>query len=206
MGRTLNTGRTWFKKGNVPWNIGIKHSEETRARMREANKKASTERMKKNPKPWHDEKWLRSEYLDKKKSCAQIGRDIGHDASNIRDALIRFGIPARNFSEAAKLLPHKRGNRSNNWIGGIVENGSGYTQKYIGNINGKTIYRMEHILIAEKALGRSLKKDECVHHINGDKKDNRNANLLLCTNSYHQWLERRMSKLYKQEHFGGCHG
>lgn len=53
-------------------------------------------------------------------------------------------------------------------------------------------YVQEHILIAEKALGRFLPKKAEVHHGNQIKKDNRNANLVICEDHcYHMFLERR---------------
>jgi len=84
------------------------------------------------------------------------------------------------------------------WNGGKFISKDGYIMI---RINGK--YRAEHRLIAEKALGRPLKRSEHVHHVNGKKDDNRNCNLLICTNSYHQWLMNKMARLYQREHFGG---
>lgn len=50
----------------------------------------------------------------------------------------------------------------------------------------------EHRLKGEAALGRPLKDDEVVHHIDEDKGNNENWNLLVCTDSYHKALHRRM--------------
>jgi adenine specific DNA methylase Mod len=38
-------------------------------------------------------------------------------------------------------------------------------------------------------------------YVNGNKRDNRNKNLLICDASFHRWLENRMAHLYKLEHF-----
>lgn len=53
--------------------------------------------------------------------------------------------------------------------------------------------RLEHIVVAERALGHQLPAGAVVHHVNEDRSDNRPCNLVICPDkAYHALLHQRM--------------
>lgn len=69
-----------------------------------------------------------------------------------------------------------------NWRGGRKSHGSGYVQLLVGRehpMANRVGYVFAHRLVMSEAIGRPLRTDEQVHHINGDRSDNRLENLQL---------------------------
>lgn len=112
-------------------------------------------------------------------SMPQIAAALGSTTPTVLRALRATGTPTRSISDGVSLAA--RGNRRED---------SGYVTVSAG----KNVRKREHVLLAEKALGRPLKKSEHVHHINCIKIDNRPENLLICTRSYHIALHWRMRR------------
>lgn len=93
-----------------------------------------------------------------------------------------------NLKEVGFLVGHcNRGARHRNYKDGRGRDGNGYAR--IRNAAG--VYVHEHRAIMEAILGRPLKTDEHVHHINGVRDDNRLENLQVMPASEHKKLPHK---------------
>jgi len=85
-----------------------------------------------------------------------------------------------------KKRPDLAGKKHPGWKGGYWINNGGYKVLESVYTNGRRI--QEHRYVMEKHLGRKLKKEEHIHHINGNKLDNRIENLQIVSNSEHYYI------------------
>jgi hypothetical protein len=84
------------------------------------------------------------------------------------------------------------------WRNGTIETirPKGSKHGYINMIDDDGFWTLEHIYLAEKALGRKLPLGAQVHHMNGDRSDNYTPfNLIICPNQkYHALLHKRAKR------------
>ena len=142
------------------------------------------------------------------KSIAKAGALVGASYSVARRALIEAGVTLRSMKEAAvfidwanrpinhkgtKRTPEQR-ERSRQarlaWSAlhakGVSVKKSGYVEYTTGPHKGRSV----HVVMMEERLGRHLRPDECVHHIDDDGTRNTWDNLALVTRSGHARLHR----------------
>ncbi len=124
-------------------------------------------------------------------SAAELARRAGMNPGQMYRGLRAGGATMRNISQATKgIKSMPSGNASASYKGGTFIDQGGYIR-----VRGVRGMPLQHRLIAERALGRKLRASGVVHHINGDKQDNRNENLLICTAGYHRLIHARMDAL-----------
>jgi len=135
--------------------------------------------------------WLRELYEDKQMSTTDIAEMCNYSTSHIRRLLTEFGIKKRSRVEGVRT-ERSRQKRSIKMKGKMAFDKNpmfkgGYELQGYRKI-GK---RFEHRIIMEKVLRRKLGAYEVIHHINGNRMDNRPENLLVMTRSEHLILHQK---------------
>lgn len=118
-----------------------------------------------------------------KTECKKCGQEIEIGENKVARGRGKFCSVGCRISYYAEKHEGKNGP---NWRGGsFVSAGYRYVYRKTHPNSTKEGYVKEHRVVAEKYLGRFLKKDEVVHHMNKDTLDNRIDNLEVMTQSNH---------------------
>lgn len=126
--------------------------------------------------------WLIEEYFGKGKSFDDLAKDLDLNKKTVHQWFVDYKIPRR------PKYYRPKGEDSKAWKGGRCQS-NGYILIFSPNhpLATKQGYVAEHRLVVERILGRYLKPEEVVHHINFKKDDNHFENLyLFATQPEHQ--------------------
>ena len=107
------------------------------------------------------------------------------------------GIPEfvnGHYSRINNPMKGRRRCANPNWNGGRHINSLGYVLILDSDHRGpgRTPYILEHRHVMEKHFDRKLTRKDEVHHLNGDKADNRIENLMLLTKKEHAQLHDQL--------------
>jgi endogenous inhibitor of DNA gyrase (YacG/DUF329 family) len=94
----------------------------------------------------------------------------------------------------------------------VLHNPQGYVKIWEPSLDPRRSWVLEHRYVVEQAIGRKLRADEHVHHVNGDRADNRLENLEVIDPTSHQSitmaaaLERRARERAELERYRALFG
>lgn len=126
-------------------------------------------------------------------SLTQLADRYQVHCSNVMRVLKSFGMKTRSRREGINIC-HNQGRwlrlcreQNNSWNGGRSHHTEGYILIKTPDHPraDQRGYVPEHVLVAEKTLGRHLHTNEVVHHKNRKRADNRPANLQVMDVSKH---------------------
>ncbi len=169
---------------------------------------------------------LQKKYIDENKPIHKIAKELGMSVGKVFNYIKKYNIPTRDQKSTFTMQGHRlsqeqcmaisKRNKGRKFsqetkqrmsasakkggIGHKKKRSDGYVAIYFPDHpnSSKDGYVMEHILVMECVVGRRLHGEECVHHKNGKRNDNRIENLQLMTKSEHmrhhmkiRWEEKR---------------
>jgi len=141
-------------------------------------------------------KFLLKEYYYKKNmSQKEIGKLIGCSQSCVMDLMKHHNLKARIAAKRDQL-----GKNNSMWSGGKIEHHGYILIKDRDHPRSDNRgYVPEHVLIIEKNIGRYLKHDEVIHHLDRNKKNNIISNLKLMKAKDHNELHKKLSMYNKKK-------
>lgn len=116
-----------------------------------------------------------SQRIEKEFTCAYCGKVFYRKPSDARK-----NKTGNFFCDNDCRIKWWRGERHNWWKSGFH-----FRLGYKVVLQKHHKYKFEHRLIMEEHIGRKLSRDEVIHHINGNRLDNRIENLVIMTNEEH---------------------
>lgn len=148
-------------------------------------------------------------YVIERKSIPDVALAVGLTYSKARTAILKAGICLRTRADGIRAASHKLGHqlrgksrtftpewKANISAGrlaaaalsakGFSKKASGYTEITRGENKGRGL----HVVLMEQHIGRRLNRDEVVHHIDGNPRNNDMSNLQLMTRGDHSRLHR----------------
>lgn len=137
----------------------------------------------------------------------QVCKCCGSTENLISGAYSKFYGYCRSCMYKLRITPRKSGR--NGFISeddpDLYVGKDGYVRISYTGVKEHPNYRTDglcyHIYLVTKKIGRGLTKDECVHHIDGNKLNNNVDNLLLCTHSEHARLHSKENTSHFHKNF-----
>jgi hypothetical protein len=149
-------------------------------------------------------------YIDGK-TCREAAALYGISTATVRRCAIEAGVmrdrfAAMQLAAANGRLSSRKGKKrppySKEWRENMSKSKRAWADKHAKGITvkssghlaftrrGENYGRSVHVVMMEERIGRRLRPDECVHHIDGNPANNDWNNLVFCTTAAHARLHR----------------